>query len=119
MCHQIKSEGGLVGPQLDGIGNWGVKALTEKILDPNRNISQAFRTYNITLKNGKQLSGLFRRMEGEVMVYADPSGKEFSVAKNDIKDNKPSQYTLMPDQFRNTINEEDFYALIKYLVNVK
>ena len=119
MCHQVKGEGGLVGPQLDGIGNWGVKALTEKILDPNRNISQAFRTYNITLQNGKLMSGLYRRTEGEVIVYADPSGKEFSVAKNDIKENKLSQYTLMPDQFRNTIKEEDFYALMKYLLSVK
>lgn len=119
MCHQVKSEGGLVGPQLDGIGNWGVKALTEKILDPNRNISQAFRTYNITLKNGKLVSGLYRRTEGEVMVYADPAGKEFSVAKQDIKENKPSQYTLMPDQFRNVIKEEDFYALMRYLLSVK
>jgi hypothetical protein len=41
------------------------------------------------------------------------------VAKADIKENKPSQYTLMPDQFRNTIKEEDFYALMKYLLSVK
>lgn len=119
ICHQIKGEGGLIGPQLDGIGNWGVRALSEKILDPNRNISQAFRTYNIVLKNGNQTSGLFRRTEGEVNVYADASGKEFSVAKNDIKEAKPSSYTLMPDQFRHTIKEEDFYALVKFLLTIK
>jgi len=119
MCHQVNGQGGLVGPQLDGIGNWGAKALTEKILDPNRNISQAFRTYNTTLKNGKQLSGLYRRAEGEVLIFADATGKEFSIAKSDIKENKPSQYTVMPDQFRNIIKEEDFYALIKYLLSVK
>ncbi len=119
MCHQVNGQGGLVGPQLDGIGNWGAKALTEKILDPNRNISQAFRTYNVTLKNGRLLSGLYRRTEGEVLIFADAAGKEFSIAKNDIKENKPSQFTLMPDQFRDIIKEEDFYALMKYLLSVK
>jgi putative membrane-bound dehydrogenase-like protein len=119
MCHQIKGNGGMVGPQLDGIGNWGPKALTEKILDPNRNISEAFRNYNITLKNGKTLTGLYRRTEGEVLVFADLTGKEFSVAQNDLKEKKVSKYTLMPDQFRQTIPEQDFYALLNFLISTK
>lgn len=119
MCHQIKGTGGMIGPQLDGIGNWGQQALTEKILDPNRNISQAFRTYNITLKNGKVLSGLYRREEGAVLVFANPGGQEFSVAKAEIKERVPSKYTLMPDQFRNTIAPKDFDALLKFLLATK
>lgn len=119
MCHQIKGEGGMIGPQLDGIGNWGQQALTEKVLDPNRNISQAFRTYTITLKNGKVLSGLFRREEGAVLVFANPGGEEFSVLKADIKERVASKYTLMPDQFRNTITKKDFDALMKFLLATK
>ena len=118
-CHQIMGAGGLVGPQLDGIGNWGHKALTQKILDPNRNITEAFRTYNITLNNDKTLTGLYRRTEGVTMVFADLTGQEFSVAKNDIKDYRASKYTVMPDQFRNIIAEKDFYALMEYLLSVK
>lgn len=119
MCHQIKGNGGMIGPQLDGIGNWGQKALTEKILDPNRNISQAFRTYIITLKNGNVLTGLYRREEGEVLVFANPGGQEFSVPKNEIKERKASEYTLMPDHFSKTIAKQDFDALLKYLLSVK
>ena len=109
----------MIGPQLDAIGNWGVKALSQKILDPNRNISEAFRTYMITMKDGKQMNGLLRRQEGEVIVFADNTGKEFSVPKKDMKEYKPSKYTLMPDQFRNIIPEKDFYALMEYLLTVK
>ncbi|GGM76899.1 hypothetical protein GCM10010967_05610 [Dyadobacter beijingensis] len=118
-CHQIQGSGGMVGPQLDGIGNWGHKALTQKILDPNRNITEAFRTYNITLKNDKTLTGLYRRTEGETMVFADMAGQEFSVVKGDLKEYRASKYTLMPDQFRNIIPEKDFYALLDYLLGVK
>ena len=119
ICHQVKGNGGMIGPQLDGIGNWGQKALTEKVLDPNRNISQAFRTYNITLKNGKSLSGLYRREEGQVLIFANFGGQEFSVPKADIKEKKLSEYTLMPDNFRNTIAKKDFDALLKYLLTIK
>jgi putative membrane-bound dehydrogenase-like protein len=118
-CHQIQGQGGLVGPQLDGIGNWGHKALTQKILDPNRNITEAFRTYNITLKNDQTLTGLYRRTEGETMVFADMTGKEFAVVKNDMKEYRASKYTLMPDQFKDIIPEKDFYALLDYLLSVK
>jgi putative heme-binding domain-containing protein len=118
-CHSIQGAGGMVGPQLDGIGNWGHKALTQKILDPNRNITEAFRTYNITLKNDKTLTGLYRRTEGETMVFADLTGQEFTVVKNDMKDYRASKYTVMPDQFREIIPEKDFYALLDYLLSVK
>lgn len=119
MCHQIKGNGGMIGPQLDGIGNWGQKALTEKILNPNGNISEAFRSYNVTLKDGKTMSGLFRREEGEVLIFANASGQEFSISKGDIKERIASKFTLMPDQFGKTISKTDFDALLKFLLNTK
>lgn len=119
MCHQIRGTGGLIGPQLNGVGSWGPKALTEKILDPNRNISESFRVYNITLKNGKSLTGLYRREEGETLVFANNGGQEFSVAKNEIQERKASKYTLMPDYFSTTIAKKDFDALVKYLLTIK
>lgn len=119
-CHTIgNSEGGNIGPKLSGIGTWGLVALTEKILDPNANISEAYRNYTIKLKDGKSLSGLYRRDEGQVSVFADFSGQEFSIPKLDIKEKIPSKYTLMPDHFRNTIAKKDFDALLKYLLSIK
>lgn len=119
VCHQIEGQGGIIGPQLDGIGNWGRRALAEKMLDPNRNISQAFKTYSLTLTSGEVKTGLFRRNEGELEVYANVSGQEFTVSKNEIKEKKASQYTLMPDNFGETISETDFDALIGFLLTQK
>jgi putative heme-binding domain-containing protein len=120
MCHHIGNEpGGSIGPSLSGIGTWGQRALTEKILNPNGSISTAFRTYNITLKDGRKLSGLFRRQDGKVLVFADFTGQEFIVPEDQIKEKVESKYTLMPDSFRNTIAKKDFDALIKYLLTIK
>ena len=119
MCHQINKEGGLIGPQLDGIGNWGKEALATKILDPNQNISENFRNYNITLKDGKTISGLYRREEGQMLVLANPAGEEFVVNKQDIKEKVATNYTLMPDNFSASIPKEEFDALLVYLLSIK
>ncbi len=84
-CHSIAEEGGSIGPNLDGVSQWGAKALAEKILDPNRNISENFRTYTIRLKDGKVSSGLYRRDEGAVVIFADLTGKEFSILKKILR----------------------------------
>jgi putative heme-binding domain-containing protein len=118
-CHQVKDQGGSIGPQLDGIGSWGVKSLTEKIFDPNRSISQAFINYSITLKDGTVQSGLLRREEGSVIVFANVAGQEFSIPKNAIKEKRPTPFTLMPDQFSETLNEQDYNSLLTYLLTLK
>src|SRR5262249_24103592 len=43
-CHQIANKGAKIGPQLDGIGNRGLERVLEDVLDPNRNVDQAFRS---------------------------------------------------------------------------
>jgi hypothetical protein len=65
------------------------------------------------------LSGLFRREEGEVIVFADMSGKEFSVSKNNILEQKASKYTLMPDHFGEVLSQEEFNMLLKYLLSIQ
>lgn len=119
-CHSIGDDGGgMIGPQLNSVGKWGAQSLAEKILDPNRNISESFRTYTIKLKDGKVLTGLYRREEGAATVYADVTGKEFTVARKDLAERTASKYTLMPDQFGEVITEVDFNALLTYLLTVQ
>src|SRR3546814_11473358 len=64
-CHQVNGNGGNVGPQLTGIGNWGVNALAVKILDPNRNVLESFRTYTVKTKDGKVFRSEERRVGKE------------------------------------------------------
>ena len=114
-CHQKYTLSG-IGPQLHGIGKRGAEAIAEKILDPNRNITEAFRNYTIKLKDGKVLTGLYRRDEGAVVIFGDLSGKEFSIPKKDIVEQKPSRYTIMPDHFGSTLSQREFNNLVAYLL---
>jgi putative heme-binding domain-containing protein len=114
-CHQKYTLSG-IGPQLHGIGKRGADAIAEKIIDPNRNITEAFRNYTIKLKNGKVLTGLYRRDEGAVAIFGDLSGKEFSIPKKDIAERTASRYTIMPDHFGSTLSQREFNNLVAYLL---
>lgn len=118
-CHSIAEEGGNIGPNLDGVAKWGPKSLAEKILDPNRNVSENFRSYTVRMKDGKIVNGLYRRDEGAVIVFADLNGKEFSIPKKDIAEQTASKLTLMPDNFRERLNQNEFNQLIHFLLNPK
>jgi putative heme-binding domain-containing protein len=114
-CHQIGGRGERVGPQLDGIGARGADRLMEDILDPNRNVDQAFRATTLALDDGRVLTGLVLREEGDVVVVADAQGKPQSIPKASIEERRVAPLSPMPADLAAQIEEADFYALIAYL----
>src|SRR5204862_8188333 len=84
-CHKIDGKGQKVGPELDAVYTRGVERLLEDILDPNRNVDQAFRASIIKTTDGRVISGLVLREEGEVLVIQEAADKETRLAKKDIE----------------------------------
>jgi putative heme-binding domain-containing protein len=116
VCHQIDGKGAVVGPQLDGVGTRGLERLIEDVLDPNRNVDPAFHTTNVTLKDDTVITGLLRREEGEVLVFADSTGKEITVPKKEIAERRESELSLMPANFGDLLSMEDFNDLMAFLL---
>ena len=117
ICHQIGGKGAKIGPQLDGVGVRGLDRLLEDILDPSRNVDQAFRLTTIALKDGQVISGLVLREEGEIVVLADAQGKEVRVPKSSIEERKLAQLSPMPANFSDQVKEADFYRLMAFLLS--
>ena len=116
VCHTIEGKGGMLGPQLDGIGGRGSDRLLEDILDPNRNVDRAFRMMVVTLKDKSVVGGLFRGEQGAQIVFADAAGKESRVAKDDIVERKETETSLMPPSFGETIPRGEFNDLLAFLL---
>jgi len=118
-CHQVGGQGARIGPQLDGVGARGLDRLLEDVLDPNRNVDQAFRQTTLTLKKGQLLTGLLLKEEGAVLVLADSQGKEVRVAKDEVEERSTSQVSPMPGNFAEQIPESDFNNLLAYLLTLQ
>jgi putative heme-binding domain-containing protein len=115
-CHQIGGRGARVGPQLDGVGTRGVDRLIEDILDPNRNVDQAFRATTLALADGRVVSGLLLREEGAVLVMADAQGKEVRVPTDQVEERTTSPLSPMPANLADQVAEADFYDLLAFLL---
>jgi putative heme-binding domain-containing protein len=118
-CHQVGGQGAKIGPQLDGVGVRGLDRLLEDILDPNRNVDQAFRQTTLTLKKGQVIAGLLLKEEGEVLVLADSQGKEVRVPKDEVEERSTSQVSPMPGNFTEQIPDGDFNNLMAYLLTLQ
>jgi putative heme-binding domain-containing protein len=116
-CHQIAGQGIVIGPQLDGIGERGMERLIEDVLDPNRNVDPNFKTTVYSLRDGRVLSGLFRRQEGKKIVIADSNGKEISFEESAVEQKQTSPNSLMPSNVGTSMPETDFYDLLAYLLS--
>ncbi len=115
-CHQVNNQGAKIGPQLDGIGVRGLERLLEDLLDPNRNVDQAFRTTQIVTKKGQTFTGLFLREEGAIVILGDKDGKEIRIEKALIDERNVIPLSPMPSNFVETIGAGDFNHLLAYLL---
>ena len=116
VCHQIGGQGALIGPQLDGIGGRGLERIVEDVLDPNRNVDKAFRATLFIMKDGDVNSGLFRREEGETVVVAESTGKELRFPKNQVKERRESETSLMPGNLAEIVSAAELQDLLAYLL---
>lgn len=116
-CHQIGGVGAVIGPQLDGIGSRGLDRLLEDVLDPNRNVDVAFRTTTLSLADGRVVTGLLRREEGETLVLVNEKGEEFTVAAADVEEQSTSRLSLMPENVATTMDPQDLLDLLAYLLS--
>ncbi len=118
-CHKVGEKGDEVGPQLDGIGNRGLSRVTEDVLDPDRNVDAAFRVLSIALNDGRVVSGLLRRKEGEILFLADEKGKEFTVNASQIDEQQHTLNSLMPSNFAEQLKASELRDLLAYLVSLR
>ncbi len=116
VCHQLKGEGGLIGPQLDGIGNRGAARLIEDILDPNRNVDAHFHLHQMRLRDGSVATGFVRGEVGQVAILVDAAGTELRIAKGDIVEDNELPQSLMPPIFGSALGERDFFDLLGFLI---
>jgi putative heme-binding domain-containing protein len=115
-CHRIDGLGNKVGPELDGVWTRGTERLLEDILDPNRNVDEAFRASLIQTQGGQVISGLVLREEGAVLIVQEAADKETRVALKDIAQRRLSQLSPMPSNVAEPLPEADFYDLLAFLL---
>ena len=114
-CHRHGGVGGLIAPQLEGVAQRGPARLLEDILDPNRNVDEAFRTTVVTLVDGRVVSGLRVRDDGADVVLVDAGGREVRVPRVSIDELAVTPLSPMPANMADQVPEDALPDLVAFL----
>jgi putative heme-binding domain-containing protein len=114
-CHQLRGEGAVVGPQLDGATTRSSDRLLEDIVTPDRNVDQAFRTTSFVLDDGRVMVGLVTSENDREITVVESTGKAIRIDPQSIELRREAGRSLMPSNIAEVLSVEDFSDLIHFL----
>jgi putative heme-binding domain-containing protein len=117
-CHAIGGAGGIVGPDLSGIGTSAQPDyLLESIVLPSKIIREGYNTAHVVTASGKVIRGIVQRESPKELVLRDPRGEELVLKAEDIEEKKIGG-SLMPDGIDRTLTDAELVDLVRFLSEV-
>lgn len=118
-CHQIRNNGGEVGPDLSGIGrDKDRRYLLEAIVAPNKAIAKGFETAVLALLDGKVVVGIIRNETDDTLEVMDAKGTVIRVPKDEI-DERATGKSAMPEEIVKQLSKDDLRDLVEFLFQQK
>jgi putative heme-binding domain-containing protein len=82
-------------------------------------MDHAFQPTRLILKDGEIISGLLRRVEGNVQILVNAAGQELAVDRSQINGQELLTTSIMPDNFGELFDEQSFRDLVGFLLQSK
>jgi putative heme-binding domain-containing protein len=116
-CHRVAGAGTDVGPDISDTRTKTPGGLLVDILNPNQAIDNNYVNYQVTLKDGKTLSGIITAETASSITLKRAEGQGDVVLRKDIDEIQSSGVSLMPEGLEKTINIQEMADLITFLKN--
>ena len=113
-CHQLYGVGGKVGPDITGSNRADLDYLLHNILDPNAEIPNDYRTWNLDTNDDRSISGVLLRQDAQGVTLATP-GETLTVVRADIRSLRHSELSMMPEGLLQALTNEEVRDLVAYL----
>jgi len=118
-CHKLGKSGGIVGPDLSGIGRCLTpEQIVESVLWPKRQVKEEYKAISIWTGDGKIHQGYKIKEDDKELVLRDSTtGKELRLAKADIEKRKEIG-TLMPEGLASAMTAGQLRDLLRFLMEL-
>jgi len=115
-CHRVGLVGQSTGPDLTGLGKRFSKRETlESIVDPNRVISDRYRSLLVATSDGQQIMGMKIDESSSELSLLLADGKVAKLQKAEIEDTKVVEKSTMPADLLKGLSLDQVADLIAYL----
>ncbi len=115
-CHQLRGQGGQIGPDLSNLVHRDYASVLRDVVDPSAALNPDYLTYLVELKDGRVLTGALRSAAGDEVVIGDADGKEVTVRRGLIAAAQPSATSVMPKDIDKTLGAERLRDLLTFLL---
>ncbi len=118
-CHIINTEGGILGPELDYVGQRrGLAFLEESIVKPETDLPTNYRGTRLVTQEGLTVTGIQLNEDDYSIQIRDIDGNPRSFLKHDLKEVRRDNPSLMP-AYGSILNETQLEDLVAYLSSLK
>jgi len=115
-CHQLKGEGGKVGPELTGYDRSSLDFWVLNIIYPSLEIREGFGAYDVRLKDGTIANGILERREGGEIVLRDLAGNRTKVKEAAVASLLASPTSVMPENLLAGLSDHDLRDFFAYVM---
>jgi putative heme-binding domain-containing protein len=116
-CHQIRGEGGKIGPDLSNLVHRDYESVMKDIVEPSAAINPDHLAYTVRLKSGDVLAGVIVDSTQESIVLGTVSGEPVPVPRAKIDRMEPSKLSLMPENLLQGMSSEQIRDLMTFLLS--
>ena len=115
-CHQVRGEGGALGPDLTSIGAARSRAaLTAAVRDPSASVALGFRGVTVETRRGDRVEGVVKSEDAFSLQVVTVDGELRAFRKRELGELTRSTESLMPVFDASRLNDAAFEDLLAYL----
>jgi putative heme-binding domain-containing protein len=114
-CHTLRSEGGSIGPNLDGVGLREPSSLLAAIVTPSAAVESGYRLFRLRTNDGDVLDGLLVRESPQELVLRPVNGEERTIPRSRIQQSGFTRFSIMPEGLLDALSPKDAADLFAHL----
>jgi putative heme-binding domain-containing protein len=119
-CHSIDGTASKAGPDLFAAGDkFGRRDLVDAVLMPSATIAPGYGAVSVETKSGLEYQGTLKQVTDDEIALMGADGKLVKIAKTDIKEQRGSSVSFMPEGLQNGLTLQEFTDLIEYLATLR
>jgi putative heme-binding domain-containing protein len=114
-CHQVRGEGGAIGPDLSNQPQRDYASVLRDITQPSYAINPDFVSQTLLTTSGKVLTGSIRSNGSELFVGHE-DGKETRILRHEVESFEPSSKSVMPEKITELLRPDELRDLLAFLL---
>ncbi len=119
-CHSIDGRATKAGPDLSAVGDqFARREILDAVLAPSATIAVGYSTTLVETKSDEQFQGVLKEVTDARIELMCGDGQRVRIATSNIKEQRGSSLSLMPEGLQVGLSMQEFTDLIEYLVTLK